>query len=342
MSTAATCNSFVRSPLVGRGLEKTNTRGAGVFWNSCARARAGLGTERLSRSLLVLAIGASSLPAILAPSSAAAQESRCTLASAAASSSGSSTSTAATTTSTSATSAPVPALAATPTGSSAKSPSPVKPASRTLSVNLGSDPKKQTRSFNVNTPPLKSGQRVIAQLDGDLERSDSSTLPVGQVSVTPTVTELGDIALQVCLDPDRPQGVAPGRYVGAISIGGAGIETTSFPLEATVQASGLTAIVWIFLGTALGLVLKMLADLQKAPNVPVDLKHVWSYVKQGVFLFAIVSGAVAGIVDFLGLYEPNPAWGSSLDEIKVFVAAIALQTTGMTISDVIKPYIPKP
>jgi hypothetical protein len=215
---------------------------------------------------------------------------------------------------------------------------PIKPTSRTLKVNLGSDDKAQTRIFSIVSPPLSKGRTVLAEVDGDLERSDSATFSAGQTAVAPGVTPLGDIVLNVCLDPTMPESVGPGRYLGAISIGGPGIETTSFPLEVTRQASGWTAVLWIALGTLLGIVLKMFTDLRKTEGVTVSWADIKKYVAQGVLYVAILTGVVAAVVDFLGLYEPNPAWGSSLDEVKIFVAAVALQATGMTLTDVIKPF----
>jgi hypothetical protein len=217
---------------------------------------------------------------------------------------------------------------------------PIKPTSRTLKVNLGSDAKAQTRVFSIVSPPLSKGRTILAEVDGDLERADSATFSAGQTAVAPGVTALGDIVLGICLDPTLPESVGPGRYLGAISIGGPGIETTSFPLEVTRQASGWTAVLWIALGTLLGIVLKMFIDLRRAANVTVSKDAVNKYVEQGVLYVAILTGVVAGVVDFLGLYEPNLAWGSPLDEVKVFVAAVALQTTGMTLADVIKPFKP--
>jgi hypothetical protein len=217
---------------------------------------------------------------------------------------------------------------------------PIKPTSRTLKINLGSDSRSQTRTLAIVSPPLSKGRKVLAEIDGDLEDADSSTFAANQTSVSPTVTALGNIELKVCLDPEIPENVGAGRYLGAISIGGPGIETTSFPLEVTVQASGLIAAIWIGLGTLLGIVLKMFTDLRKTVGVTVSRADLKKYREQGVLYVALVTGLVSGIVDFLGLYEPNPAWGSSLDEVKIFVAAVTLQATGMTLTDVVKPFKP--
>jgi uncharacterized membrane protein YeaQ/YmgE (transglycosylase-associated protein family) len=216
----------------------------------------------------------------------------------------------------------------------------VRLTSRTLKVSLGSDSGPQVRTFAIQTPPLKSTQKLFVEPEGDLERSDAATFPADQINVAHHVTPLGHIVIEVCLDPQIPRGVAPGRYLGAIGVGGPGIETTAFPLEVTVQGAESEAIIWIVLGTVIGLVAKMLIDIAKAPNTAVSWATVWGYVRQGVFLVAIVTAIVGAIVNFLALYEPDPTWGSSFDEIKIFVAGVVLQTTGTTLTDLVKKYEP--
>lgn len=218
--------------------------------------------------------------------------------------------------------------------------SPIKPTSRTLKVNLGSDSKPQTRRFAIVSPPVSRSRRLLAEIDGDLEAADSSTFAAGQTAVSPQITPLGQVTLEVCLDPATPERVGAGRYLGAISLGGKGVETTSFPLEVTVQSSGWIAALWIAIGTLFGILLKMFTDLRKTEGVQVSGAGIKKYWQQGNLYVALLTGVVAAIVDFLALYEPNPSWGSSLDEVKIFAAAVALQTTGMTITDVIKPFKP--
>jgi hypothetical protein len=214
----------------------------------------------------------------------------------------------------------------------------VRPTSRTLKVNLGSTSEIQIHTFAIQTPALKSSQTIVAELNGDLERTDASTFPANQIAVIPTVTRLGEISLQVCLDPHTPSAVGPGRYVGAITLGGPNIEPTALPLEVTVQASAKTALLWIGLGVTLGLISKMLLDITKDPKKELGWKALGEYVHEPVFGLALLTGIVGALVNFLALYEPNPTWGSSFDEVKIFVAGVVLQTTGTTLTDVIMPY----
>lgn len=216
---------------------------------------------------------------------------------------------------------------------------PIRPTSRTLKVQLGSDPDPQTRTFSIQTPPLKSTQILIVELGGDLERTDSATFPANQISLVTHVTRLGQVSLEVCLDPSQPSSVSPGRYVGAITLGGSGIAPTAFPVEVTVQAGECRAILFILLGTIFGLIAKMLIDIAKAPPT-VSRASLKDYLGQGVFLMALLTAAVGGVVNYLALYEPNPTWGSSFDEIKIFVAGVVLQTTGTTLTDLVQPYVP--
>jgi len=85
----------------------------------------------------------------------------------------------------------------------------VRLTSRTLKINLGSDSGPQVRTFSIQTPPLKSTQILSVEPEGDLERSDATTFPAGQINVIHHVTPLGHIVIEVCLDPQIPRGVAP-------------------------------------------------------------------------------------------------------------------------------------
>jgi hypothetical protein len=62
----------------------------------------------------------------------------------------------------------------------------VRPTSRTLKVNLGSTSEIQIHTFAIQTPALKSSQTIVAELNGDLERTDASTFPANQIAVIPT------------------------------------------------------------------------------------------------------------------------------------------------------------
>jgi hypothetical protein len=217
----------------------------------------------------------------------------------------------------------------------------VRPTANKLNVAFlaGGDVTPEHRSFSVQSPPLDPRRTLTAELSGDMQRGDGGVFPASQITVMPSISKLGLISLSVCADSRGPVAVGRGVYTGAIVLGGAGITTTAVPLTITIRSPSKTAIIYIALGAFLGLILKALADLAKASK-DITFNWIWKYLTQVGLWTGVVTAFVAGIISYLTVYDQNATWGTSSDKLKLFLAAIALQTTGMTLTDVIKPFKP--
>lgn len=188
-------------------------------------------------------------------------------------------------------------------------------------------------------PRLPPGATLIAEPVEDFEAEGGGTsFPLEGVVVTPAVTSFGAVQLKICIDPQHPEAVGRGRYVGAIQVGGPGIETATVPVELTLRTP-----IWLAIGLALGgllfgLALKMAADLNKDPNAQIDRTWMAKYVKRGAFVTAVLLGFAGVGLNLWQLYDANPIWGSSADFFKIFAAGVALQVTGSTAIDFFSPF----
>jgi hypothetical protein len=143
----------------------------------------------------------------------------------------------------------------------------------------------------------------------------------------------------VCLDSDQPEFVQTGRYLGAIRLIGSNVESLAIPIEVTLKDPAWKAILWIAFGLVFGLGLKTATDFNTkgARLSKVTLEDV---VKQPAPYLAILTGVVGGFLSYSELYAGNPAWGTNPDHVKLMLAGVAIQVTGMTASDLISPYTP--
>lgn len=189
------------------------------------------------------------------------------------------------------------------------------------------------------TPKLSPGATVVAELAGDLEtEGGGDSFPVEGVTLAPTVTQFGDVRLFVCLDPQQPESVERGRYLGTVQVGGPGIETGTATLEVQLRAAPALAIVTAVIGLLIGLLLKMLADLNKDPKAKVSVAWIKDYVGRGAFAVGLLFGLVAVAASYFQLYDNSPIWGSGEDIFKIFIAGVTLQITGTTAVDFFKPF----
>jgi hypothetical protein len=223
-----------------------------------------------------------------------------------------------------------------PLGSEGKSELTVK--TKQYAFGEGRDPLQRTIVLSAK-PKLKAGATVIAEVAGDLETEEGGAFPVEGVTTAATVNKLGNVRLSLCLDPSEPEEVGRGRYVGAVQVGGPGIETASVPLEVTLRKSICLALVLALIGMLFGLAVKMLADLSKDPKAKIKGRWIKAYMARGGFWSAVLLGFAGVGLSLWQLYDLNPIWGAPEDLFKIWAAGAALQVSGTTLVDFFKPFI---
>jgi len=223
---------------------------------------------------------------------------------------------------------------------------------------------RSDRTIGIDaSPKLPANATVFAEVSGDLERSDGGdTFPVEAIVVQTTTTRSRDVRLQICLDPQRPENVEPGRYVGSVKLTGEQIEPTAITVEATLRRRSLTAIVVLITGIVLGLLMKAFGDKQLAEaavrdaratvkpageSVPADssvkkkkLEFWRSYASGGQFVTGLVLGLILAALAYAQIYATDPDWGTPLDIVTLGLAGVAAVVSGKTVVDVVAPFVP--
>jgi hypothetical protein len=205
----------------------------------------------------------------------------------------------------------------------------------------------RTRDLDAR-PSLPADAKVFAEVAGDLDRADGAdSFPEEGILVEPVVSGAGDLKLKVCIDPENPESVKPGRYVGSVKIFGPNVLPTVASIEITLRASALLAVVLLLLGCTLGALGKAIAD-KKATEETLkaagggDVRFRWrDYFFSGEFIGGAITGLVAATIAFAQVYLADPDWGQPLDMIALVLAGIASVVSGKTITDWVKPYVPK-
>ena len=205
---------------------------------------------------------------------------------------------------------------------------------------FGSERELENRTIVLPAKPkLSADAPLIAEAAGDLEmEGGGDSFPLEGIGVTAKVTELGAVQLKICLDPEQPEEVGRGRYVGAIQVGGPGIETATVSLEVTLRESILLALVLAVVGMLVGLWAKMYTDLGKDPEASISLDWMGKYVKRAAFGTAVLLGILGVALSLVQLYGDNPTWGSARDMFAIFIAGVGLQVTGSTLVDFVAPF----
>jgi hypothetical protein len=191
------------------------------------------------------------------------------------------------------------------------------------------------------SPPLAEGADVVAEVESDFERGDGGdTFPLEAISVSARVTRAGNVRIFVCLDADRPERVETGRYLGAIRLVGSDVESLAVPVEVTLKDPPVIAIGWILAGIVFGLALKLATDFNTR-GAELSRGTLKGLLRQPAPYLALLTGIVGGFLSYTQLYAGNPAWGTNADHVKLMLAGIAIQVTGMTATDLVSPYAPR-
>jgi hypothetical protein len=193
----------------------------------------------------------------------------------------------------------------------------------------------------VATPPLTASASgpMLVEVEGDLqEENGDDTFPAEGISTNATTTQLGNIELDICADRNRPEHVQPGRYTGAITLRGSNFVSTTLAIDITVQGSQWWAIGLLLFGVVLGVALKLLPNL-----LPDDAAMTGSAAdpqRRRAFLVGssaiVILAGVSAVASYYLLYASNATWGASpQDKLKLILAGVTLQVTGMTTADII-------
>ena len=191
------------------------------------------------------------------------------------------------------------------------------------------------------TPPLgaSTSGHIAVEVEGDLqEENGDDTFPAEAISAKAKTTQLGNVELDVCADRNHPEHVQPGRYTGAITLRGAQFVSTTLAIDISVQGSPYWAIGLLLFGLALGVALKLLPNL--VPDDATTNERTADRRRRRVFLIQFgaiaVLAAVSGVATYYLLYASNPTWGATpQDRLKLVLAGVTLQVTGMTTADII-------
>lgn len=217
----------------------------------------------------------------------------------------------------------------------------VKLSAKTQQFTFGEDRDEMARTIVLAAEPdLPAGAKLVAEPAGDLEaEGGGDSFPLQDVTSKAVVNGFGDVLLTVCLDA---KDVGRGRYVGSVQVGGVNVTTASVALEATLRDSFLLALILALFGMIIGLGAKVLADLTKDPEAEVKRAWIAQYVRRGAFAVAALLGLLGVVVSLWKIYDLDPTWGSSEDLVKIVLAGVALQVTGGTFVDFVKPFTAKP
>jgi hypothetical protein len=160
-------------------------------------------------------------------------------------------------------------------------------------------------------------------------------------AVTRAAIPQNPAAVRVCIaiDPRRVTNLQPGRYQGKIVLSADNYRDERIPVVVTFRASQKRAIVLAFIGVAIGLVVRCLAELgsgQRSAN-PGANHALRAYVVHWGFPLAIILGIITGYLGYVEIYEANPTWGiNGQDTLKLFGTCFGFQMGSIGGSDIVK------
>ena len=180
--------------------------------------------------------------------------------------------------------------------------------------------------------PIKSGSGPIIDADAGLTLT-------GAV-IKPSVGE-NPAAVRVCItiDPHQIPDLKPGRYEGKIQLSADNYRNERIPVVVTFRASQNRAFLLAFVGVAIGLIVRCLAELASghASSNPGARHALRQYVRQWGFPLAIILGIVTGYAGYVEIYDANPTWGvNDQDALKLFGTCFGFQMGSIGGADIIR------
>ena len=151
-------------------------------------------------------------------------------------------------------------------------------------------------------------------------------------------------SIRVCLaiDPHRIHNLQPGWYQGKIVLSADNYRDERIPVVVTFRASERRAFILAFVGVAIGLIARCLAELGSGDRSgnPAARSGLRAYLLQWGFPLAIILGIVTGYLGYVEIYDANPTWGvSGQDTLKLFGTCFGFQMGSIGGSDIVKRFL---
>jgi hypothetical protein len=242
---------------------------------------------------------------------------------------------------------PKPATPAT-VGSDISSPIKleVSPESDPLEIDFGgsrSIDDDHVISLKALSPLTGPARKLNARVRGNIRRVDKhKVFPTKQhqITLTPHVVSPREVEVDVCVDPEHPKRVEPGRYEGTVVVEADGVETTPVRIQITLRDSRSVLMLLLALaGATAGLIIKAAQDLvatKKKRRVNRTTFH--EVVSWGL---RIVSAIAAGAIAWWLYYTRNDTFGASgTDLVKMIGFGFGAAASGITITDLVDAALP--
>jgi len=172
-------------------------------------------------------------------------------------------------------------------------------------------------------------------------RIDEDTGLTLSAAVTKAAIAPNPAAVRVCIaiDPGRIPNLQPGRYQGKIVLSADNYRDERIPVVVTFRASEKRAITLAFVGVAIGLIVRCLAELRSGRRSanPGARRALRAYVLDWGFPLAIILGIITGYLGYVEIYEANSTWGvNGQDTLKLFGTCFGFQMGSIGGSDIVK------
>jgi hypothetical protein len=204
-----------------------------------------------------------------------------------------------------------------------------------IDVTLGTL-RQLARTVTLDTSEPMSGNRpVFASVRGDLVQSESGSILSQDQVLTRTFIRRGSmLSVAVCFNPAKRQ-IDSGKYEGAVSIHGDGIETFNLPVNVAVRYPNLPVVYLVaFAGIVFGLYAKALSDVLGQTAKEPWTRRLWDYMAGPLFATSTLIGLGLAIYAVFSLYLGNASFGQSpMDWVSLFGFGFAGVVGGMTFTD---------
>lgn len=189
---------------------------------------------------------------------------------------------------------------------------------------------RRTLVFKTSRPlPIEPSQVSISVAGGIIDQKTTEAFPIedSQVTFGANIDSSSErLEVKLCINPNGPEVVAPGRYVGTILISGREISPTQIPISLTVKSSKWW-LAWLLaiIGLTVGVGAKLLArHVNEEPRL-----------KRGRVLWIVGAGLVGSILVVKKLYYDPATFGNG-DFWPILVGAFGAALGGAGAASLVK------